>query len=262
MKNKFTYVLISALMVIAFFSGCDKEKPTVVTETKVTGVEVSFDALLNNEPLLPLGVSDLTAKNGGEFINISNWSFLISNFALVKENGEEVKLGDGYQWISVRSNRTKFKYTGIPTGNYKSIKYTIGLDSAVNHGDPNIWGAEHPLNPNLTGLHWGWSGGYIFHVLEGNFKSSSSSSTSGYSFHTATMRFVRNYELNLNFSMEEGKTKIANITMNADKYFDAKNSILLKVKSGSHSEGSEEDVLLMDKFVENMSSVFVLSQVK
>jgi len=264
MKNKFTYVLISAVMGITLFSGCEKEKPVTTTnKSDITGIEVNFNALLNNEPLVPLGVADLKPKNGGEYINISNWSFLISNFSLVKEDGEVVKLGDGYQWISVRSNRTKFKYTSIPKGTYKSIKYTIGLDSSVNHGDPNIWGPEHPLNPNLTGLHWGWSGGYIFHVLEGNFKpTASSSTTSGYSFHTATMKFVRDYELKLNFTIDEGKVKIANISMFAEKYFDSQNSILLSVKSGSHSEGSAEDVLLMEKFVENMVNVFQLTEVK
>lgn len=77
----------------------------------------------------------------------------------------------------------------IPEADYDSIQFQVGLSSAINHGDPSVYPAGHPLNPNLNGLHWNWQGGYVFWALEGYYQvpgeTPDDAEQSAFSFHFA-----------------------------------------------------------------------------
>ena len=64
------------------------------------------------------------------------------------------------------------------------MRFSIGLSEAVNHSDPNLFAAKHPLNPSFNNLHWNWQTGYIFLALEGNYRQSNGQ-LSGYVYHFA-----------------------------------------------------------------------------
>ncbi len=243
------------LPIFLVFASCE-DKPIDNGGKKTTGkFTVEFKGLLNNASLPPLGVSEYRTKSVNEEITISNWSMIFSEFSLITENDEKVLLGDGYQWLAFRNNRTVFDYEKLPSGKYKGIHFKIGLDSAVNHGNPNIWPADHPLNPNLTGLHWGWSGGYIFHAFDGMYREVGSTGLpTSFSFHTATMPMVREFDLVLPFALEETSNKKAIIHVYAEKYFDGNTTIALKEGSVSHSEGTKE-IQLMQALLGNMYDV-------
>ncbi len=260
--KKYSILTLIAVLGILGLSSCEKKPIDPPANNEPTGLTLNWVGLINGKDLPALGTNTFSPKSSGELIDITNWAFIVSHLALIKDDGDTVLLGDGYQWISPRGKRTQFTYKGIPSGNYKGISFMIGLDSAVNHGDPNKWPADHPLNPNLNGMHWGWSGGYIFQALDGLFKDTAAGSSSkGFSFHTATMPLVRNYELPFSFSIEKS-SKTATINMHAERFFSFPNNIALKTKSVSHSEGTLE-FQLMEKILENMQGgVFELADVK
>jgi cytochrome c peroxidase len=54
----------------------------------------------------------------------------------------------------------------------------------MNHAGVSQVPADHPLNPNLNGLHWSWQGGYIFLALEGMWRSAEHP-FDGWSYHLA-----------------------------------------------------------------------------
>lgn len=245
-KNRLIWIL--PLM----FLGACEDKPNDNGKTDVKKFTLEFKGLLNDQELPALGVSDYRSKSQNEEITISNWSMILSELSLIKENGELLPLGDGYQWVAFRNNRTIFNYENIPEGVYKGIHFKVGLDSLVNHGNPNIWPADHPLNPNLTGLHWGWSGGYIFHALDGMYREIGSTGLpSSFSFHTATMPMVREYDLLRAFEISQSTVSTGVIKVHAENYFDGKVTIKLKEGSVSHSEGTKE-ILLMNSILSNM----------
>jgi hypothetical protein len=68
----------------------------------------------------------------------------------------------------------------VPSGTYKRIAFTVGLNEKVNYGDPSQWPADHPLNPLVNALHWSWQGGYVFFALEGHYDGDA-----GFSLHLA-----------------------------------------------------------------------------
>jgi hypothetical protein len=249
-KNRLKWLLPLVLV----FAACEDE-PIDNGNNSTPKFTVEFKGLLSNEVLPALGVSEYRAKSVNEEITISNWSMLFSEFSLIKENGERVLLGDGYQWLAFRNNRTVFNYDKLPSGSYKGIHFRIGLDSFVNHGNPNIWPADHPLNPNLTGLHWGWSGGYIFHAFDGMYRAiGSTGMPTSFSFHTATMQMVREFDLMFPFTLDATNSKKATINVHAENYFDGNTTIALKEGSVSHSEGTKE-IQLMQALLGNMYDV-------
>lgn len=238
--------LISGLWLaplLLIFSACEPEKVEDKKGAPSSEVRLSFIGQMADTPLKELGQNEYKEKSFGEWMMVTSWSMLMSDLALVKENDDTVRLGDGYQWADLTGTRNVFNYKGIPQGRYKGIQFTLGLDSAVNHGNPQIWPANHPLNPNLNGLHWGWAGGYIFQAMDGRYKENAQATPGSFSFHTATMQFVRRYFLPLDLLVEKDLHKLA-IRINAERFFGGSEPIQLKDKSVSHSEGTHDEILM------------------
>jgi hypothetical protein len=257
MKTWSKWIWVLALSVMAFsFQSCEENPPVVPPTTNdKPAVELNFAALWNGQPLTFLSGWFEQPSPQKEYIQFFNFGMIISKLRLVKEDGTEVLLGDGYQWIDFKKQRTKFNYE-VPVGKYKAVRFMLGLDSAVNHGDPNQWGAEHPLNGNLTGMHWGWAGGYIFQAIDGNYKDSLTDKyTKGMSFHTATDVMVREFEVPVGnvlgaatFEVKDKATTPVQFNYHINRYYQG---IELKKGSVSHSEGVKETAL-MQKLLENL----------
>lgn len=255
--------LFGAVLVVSAFilSGCDPHPHENNTKT-LNGIRINILAKVNNQLVPTTGEPILVKKSNGELFYISNWQMLMSHLALVKTNGDTVQLGDGYQWFNLFGGRTSFLYNNLPTGTYKGIVFMLGMDSLINHGDPNQWPANHPLNGNTTGLHWGWAGGYVFQALDGQFTTDSSSSvTKGFSYHTATDAFKRTFFMPLNFSIET-TIKDAELNFNVEKFFESPNSIKIADLPISHSEGGTAEITLMKNLLENAQNVYTLVSVK
>ena len=252
-------LFLSVIAIGTFMVSCETEKTPVVDTTPKNGVVLNFVGLINGNNLA--SSTKMHGKFGGELFSVTNWSILVSHLALVKENGDTVQLGDGYQWVNFTDGRTTFKYLNIPEGNYKAISFLLGLDSLINHGDPNKWPANHPLNAFTTGLHWGWSGGYIFQALDGNYaKDSVTSSTNGFSFHAATDQMKTMFNLPFIYTIDK-TVKTATIECAVEKMFESPNPIVLKNTAVSHSESAAE-IILMKAILENAKNVYKITKVQ
>lgn len=233
---------------MAFFSCEDPIKPPVVAAKK-TGVTLNWNAKWNGNKLGFVSDFYQNTATQPEYMQFLNISMIISKLSLIQDDGTKVLLGDGYQWIDFKKGRTVFPYE-IPAGNYKGLSFTLGLDSQVNHGDPNQWSAEHPLNGNLTGMHWGWSGGYIFQAIDGNYKDSVNDKyAKGFSFHTATDPMKREFSLIVGGNapgimvVKTGELTSLNLNYYLNRLFTA---VELKKGSVSHSEGLKEGVVMQN----------------
>jgi cytochrome c peroxidase len=154
----------------------------LVSAAQTTAVQVEFEHRHNGEPLQLDSLKNELPT--GETYSIDRLSYLVSGFALRQEDGSWLEVPNGIAWIDASRRRTTAILKGIPTAAYRGIRFSIGLSPEINRGDPAQYSAEHPLNPNLNGLHWGWQGGYIFLALEGRYRSWDSG-LRGYSYHLA-----------------------------------------------------------------------------
>ena len=145
-------------------------------------LEFSFGHSMNGQPLL---LDSLRYANAAkESHSFTRVSYLLSDFALQREDGTWVGIPDQYAWIDVASHRKSARVDDFPQGTYKALRFFIGPDAKANAADVSTYPADHPLNPNLNSLHWSWQGGYIFLALEGLFRAENER-PSGFSYHLA-----------------------------------------------------------------------------
>jgi cytochrome c peroxidase len=132
----------------------------------------------------PLLLDSLRYETAGkETYSISRCSFLLSGFALQKVDGTWIESGH-IAWMDVQRGRLDTALSGVPAAKYKALRFHLGLDARTNAAPTSGYAPDHPLNPNLNGLHWSWQGGYIFLALEGRFRVRGEDG-GGFSYHLA-----------------------------------------------------------------------------
>ena len=145
-------------------------------------LEIEVRHTFDGDPLL---LDSLRYQNAaGETLSFTRLSYLLSGFALEREDGVWVELPGRYAWLDAEKRRTAVRLEGVPEGAYRALRFHFGPEATANAGDPAKLPAGHPLNPNLNGLHWSWQGGYIFLAVEGHFRAGAAE-LKGYAHHLA-----------------------------------------------------------------------------
>ena len=145
-------------------------------------LEIAMRHTFGGEPLL---LDSLRYENAArETLSFTRVSYLLSGFAIEREDGTWVEMPERHAWMDAAKRRTAFRIEGVPEGKYRAVRFHIGPDVAANASDPKKLAADHPLNANLNGLHWSWQGGYIFLAIEGHFRIGASE-LKGYAHHLA-----------------------------------------------------------------------------
>lgn len=145
-------------------------------------LEVQISPKVSGEPLQPASFRYQTTA--GEKFSINRVSWLASNFALQRNDGSWLELTNSIAWFDYEQGRDTIRLPQIPAGEFRSVRFLVGLNTNLNHADPSRFPSDHPLNPNLNNLHWSWQGGYIFMALEGLWRNASGS-MDGWAYHLA-----------------------------------------------------------------------------
>lgn len=239
------FIALSAIMLMA----CDEkpiDPPKEETPNDTVELTFKFTSLLS-APFI---------SNAGDTIQINKLKFLMSGFILEKTSGEFVNVPDAYGFLSLTERIDSFVLKNVPKGDYKSIRFLVGIDSVINHANPQQWPLKHPMNPSVNDMHWGWSGGYIFNVIEGYYKNKGFDKA--FSFHVALDKNSRRYSFVTNFSIIKNGT----FTFNVDvmKYFS--NTINFSLKNDGDFSHSGDPDPVMDKFMQNIGGVLDFTSYK
>ena len=157
-------------------------------------LKINFKHYVDNE-LLKLD----TVKYKNTFnqsYSITKLKYYIGNICLKDVDGKEFK-SNQYFLINEEEEETKqILVENIPSGNYVSINFIVGVDSLHN-----CMGAQTEALDPVNGMFWAWNTGYIFLKLEGN--SSYSKSPGGiFEFHIGGYKqpanSIRKVELKFN----------------------------------------------------------------
>jgi cytochrome c peroxidase len=190
-----------------------------------------------------------------ETFSISRLSYLLSEFALETEEGQWVELTDSVAWIDYGKRRTEFSLPNIPEGDYRAIRFSVGVDEARNHADPAQYKATHPLNPNLNQLHWNWQGGYIFLALEGRTRTGDE--LAGYVYHLAND--ANRTRINLPLKLDLSKDAGLEIAFDLAALFNSPEPISFAT-DGSSTHSPPDDVIA-NKLSRNLPSAFQIMRV-
>ncbi|HZF01537.1 MAG TPA: MbnP family protein [Methylomirabilota bacterium] len=226
----------------------------LATGANAADLRVEFFPQFNNAPLAFDVLTNQTAN--GQKISVMRLDFLLSDFALRRADGTWIEQKNFFAFIGARDGRTNFTPENVPAGNYDRIRFHIGLEPQINHGDAARWPAGHPLNPNVNGLYWGWSREYVFLALEGGWQNGGK--RSGFSYHIATDRELMMIELPVQLNLNSSRE--IQIALNADKIFSTPNKIQLSdTTDTSHSRTND---LLAVQLRENVENAFAVENVK
>jgi len=137
-------------------------------------------------------------------VKLSKFKYLVSNFRLVKADGSEYAVPESYFLVdaSVPSS-VKVMLKEIPSADYKSLKYIVGVDSARNTA-----GAQTGALATTNDLYWSWNSGYIFMKAEGT----SPQNSMGISYHIGGFKDANaaQREITINFGSESLQVRKGN----------------------------------------------------
>jgi len=162
MKNLFALSIIF-LVSTTLFSCKKKAEEDPAPASEVGKFRIEFEHLVGEDPLEFNTANTQYTNNLSETFNVTMFKYYISNVILKKADGSEYVVPESYFLIDA-ANPTSSLITvkGIPVGNYKSIKFTLGVDSTRNVSGSQT-GALDPANA----MFWSWNNGYIFLKMEG-----------------------------------------------------------------------------------------------
>jgi cytochrome c peroxidase len=144
-------------------------------------LQIQITPTVSGENLQPASFRYQTSA--GETFSITRVSYLVSDFELQRDDGSWLMISNSVAWMDFEANRDSMRVE-IPSGEYRSIRYLVGLNTNLNHADPAKFPPAHPLNPDLDNLNWSWQGGYIFLALEGLWRNAGGE-MDGWAYHLA-----------------------------------------------------------------------------
>lgn len=176
MKN----IFITALAAFAILSSCKKETVSQYDNTKKAELSVEFDNIAGSSDLA-LSTGNYT-NSSGEAFNVTKLKYYVSNFKLTNVNGTvyTVPQESCYFLIDESDENTHEPIIMVPEGEYKTLTFTLGVDSLRNTKD--ISQRTGNLDPTGAGadMYWSWNSGYIFFKMEGT---SPASMMGDYAYH-------------------------------------------------------------------------------
>jgi len=226
----------------------------IAFSTAAAELRVDFAPRFNSVPL----VFDLLTNQiaSGQTISVTRLDFLLSDTALRRADGAWIEQKNWFGYIGARNGRTNFTLENIPPGNYDRVRFRIGLQPEINHGDAAQWPAGHPLNPDVNKLYWGWSREYVFLALEGGWQDGGKQS--GFSYHIATDRELMTIELPVALDLNSGRE--LQVALDVGRIFSAPNKIGLSDASDtSHSRTND---LLAEQIRQNIEAAFAADGVR
>lgn len=172
MRNLKKYLLLSAIS-LAIVS-CSSDDATPVANNVTLSFKNTFG---DTEIVLGGATSDAATVNtsdAGQVHHFSELKYVISNIRLVKADGTEVPYNindlDKGATVINHANPSTLNYvmSNIPTGEYKQIKFGLGVRSDLNTLNqvsfPNFYATA---GANDTQMMWEWGTGYRFTKIEG-----------------------------------------------------------------------------------------------
>lgn len=254
MKKTITLLAIA----IAFtFASCSDNTPLAL-EGK-NNISIEFDNSFKGDDLI-LGNTSYTNGNN-ENLTVSAFDYIVSNFVLVTESGEEViyPKEKGYFIISEgggdKVKNVKVMLEDVPAGMYTQIKFGIGVDQERyiqgQAAQENFWTKAEDYN-----LTWSWQAGYKFVVLEGGFKSATQIEDKNFMLHIASRGTTVDLYKEVTLLMETAlvsndKSPQIHIKVDASKMLDGANKV--KLSEGETIMGGEKAGLVAENNKEMFS---------
>ncbi len=231
MKIKF---IISILFLFSVIS-CKKENETTANPAAKTGsLTIQIDHTVGDSNLI-LNKSVHTNVLEQNF-TINKFNYFISNIKLKKEDGSFFTIPQDSSYFLIKESDTStlsFKLNNIPVGNYQSIQFIIGVDSARSTMPAELRTGVLDVAGKAADMYWVWNTGYIFLKLQCMPiipRGTDSSSVIPYVYHIGGFGGLNNPTLN--------NLRTANIDFNSTLIINNTSKLFLKADALKVLEGT------------------------
>lgn len=161
-------IFIAALSFSALFTSCKKDATAPEYNTTAKGaISVEFDNIVGSSDL-QLNTGSYT-NSSNEVYNVTKLKYYVSNFKFTNTDGTvyTVPQDSSYFLIDESDVNRHEAELKIPEGEYKSVTFTLGVDSLRNTMDISKRTGDLDVTGIATDMYWSWNSGYIFLKLEG-----------------------------------------------------------------------------------------------
>jgi len=224
MKN-----ILILLFTAIIFSSCSDSNDSVVPQN--TETVLTFDAKAGNADFA-LNKDFVVGTRTYNFNKLRYW---VSNIIFVNAQGVEYVVPNSYYlmeevgdldltgtvnpgaMIYPANKRESITLTDIPEGDYKSIKFSIGIDARHND-NLSLQGGELSIANGMSNIAWMWHSSYIFSALAGTVKEGTGSKV----FKIETGLNVNYKTLTIDMASPVNFSKTKGVLLNVDvtKIFD------------------------------------------
>lgn len=167
------HILYSVTLLSLLFTSCTKEETTAEMAGQAT---VSFDT--------KVGSADFALNQNftiaNRTYNFKQFRYWVSNVSLIDDKGAEYKIPNSYFLLEetgeIKTQDGAYTYpsnkredvliSNIPVGNYKTVKFAIGVDAKYND-NLSLQAGELSQLSGMTNISWMWHTSYIFTSIAG-----------------------------------------------------------------------------------------------
>ncbi|MBB6502377.1 MbnP family protein [Pedobacter cryoconitis] len=164
-------IYIKSILFISLCAGlsaCSKKNDVQPEPSKKAILSLQFDNIVGDRNLqLNTG---LYTNASGEKFTVQLLQYFISNIKVKTTADKEyvVDQDNSYFLVKESDGATQFCKVKVPEGDYKTLTFTLGVDSLRNTMDiSRRTGVLDPTGGMDDGMYWGWNSGYIFFKMEG-----------------------------------------------------------------------------------------------
>jgi hypothetical protein len=172
MKNSNLKLFVLLLSLTVATVSCEKEDEGPDTGTLI----MEFDNVAGAEEL-ELNTKTYTNAQNEEF-QVTMLQYYVSNVKLTTSDGKEYVVPQDSSYFLVRENDQNsqmVKINNVPSGDYSSVTFTIGVDSVrcTSSIDKRTGVLDVGDENTGKGMYWTWNSGYIHFRVEGTSPQSS-----------------------------------------------------------------------------------------
>lgn len=148
MKQFTTQLILSLLL----FSGAYAQQP----------LRLNFVFMNDHQPVV---LNTPMQDAAGRTYLAQDIAFYMSGLKVTHDGGQVLDFGDSIFYVNYHDHIFDLGLQDI--GTVEHLRFVIGLPNALNHSDISAYPENHPLSYHVPPMHWGWSAGYVFFLLDG-----------------------------------------------------------------------------------------------
>lgn len=165
--KKFKLTFVAAATLILGLTSCKKDE-TTTTPTAVGNGTVNIEfahkyGMMNEKDFMLDSIFIHPMKK--DTMYFSKFKYFFTNVKLKKADGTYWSETESYHLIDLsKPSSLTISLANVPAGDYTSLEYTLGVDSARN-----VSGAQTGDLAVTNDMYWSWKSGYIMLKAEGKY---------------------------------------------------------------------------------------------